>query len=495
MKKKLKKGLIVTSAVSASLFNTPALITDAMAQAAEANSNDVTTHTNDNSTSNDDSENNTNNNNNIENNNQNKNNDVTNNDENTNKPVDNDEKKGDGVSQDSSIGPGYYGQPKIKTRSALSAFDTAVPASTSSFINSVANGAINGWKKYKVLPSVTIAQAILESAWGGSALTTKANNLFGIKGRYNGQYVTMPTWEVINGQNVMVNAEFRKYPSRDVSMEDHGNFLTVNSRYKNLIGVTNYKTVTKLLQQDGYATDPAYPAKLNNIIETYGLTKYDSQALNTNNKVIQIKYVQGYGINALDSNGKQIKGSNEKFKHNSRWKQSGVYYVGGKKVFKVSNTEYIPASYTDNQSPVIDKTPIQINYTKGHGVNAVDVNGNQIKGTNKKFITGTRWKQTGKYVIKDKAYYKVSNTEYIPAYYTVGGGYQAPKPIEINYVKGYGVNAVSPEGKQIKGSNKKFKTGTKWKEFGTVTIKGTKYYKVSNTENIPVFYTVGGGYK
>ncbi|MDO1605948.1 glycoside hydrolase family 73 protein [Lactobacillus sp. YT155] len=274
MKKKLKKGLIVTSALSASMFNTPALITDAMAHAAETDAKETTTNTNKNNSTN-----------NVENNNQtNTENDTVdkNTDTDKNTEVKNTVNDSDKVSKDSSIGPGYYSQPNTKAKSLLSSFSTAVPASTSSFINSVANGAVNGWKKYKVLPSVTIAQAILESAWGGSALTTKANNLFGIKGRYNGQYVTMPTWEVINGHSVMVNAEFRKYPSRGVSMEDHGNFLTVNSRYRNLIGVTNYRTVTKLLQQDGYATDPAYPGKLNSIIETYGLTKYDDIAIDPN---------------------------------------------------------------------------------------------------------------------------------------------------------------------------------------------------------------------
>lgn len=55
-------------------------------------------------------------------------------------------------------------------------------AKSQNFIESVAQGAINGWTKYGVLPSVTVAQAILESGWGQSALSTQAHNLFGIKG-------------------------------------------------------------------------------------------------------------------------------------------------------------------------------------------------------------------------------------------------------------------------------------------------------------------------
>ena len=39
-------------------------------------------------------------------------------------------------------------------------------AKSQAFIQSVAQGAINGWHTYQVLPSVTVAQAILESGWG-----------------------------------------------------------------------------------------------------------------------------------------------------------------------------------------------------------------------------------------------------------------------------------------------------------------------------------------
>ncbi len=33
------------------------------------------------------------------------------------------------------------------------------------FINKIKDGAIRGWNDYKVLPSLTIAQAILETGW------------------------------------------------------------------------------------------------------------------------------------------------------------------------------------------------------------------------------------------------------------------------------------------------------------------------------------------
>ena len=113
-------------------------------------------------------------------------------------------------------------------------------AKSQNFIESVAQGAINGWTKYGVLPSVTVAQAILESGWGQSALSTQAHNLFGIKGSYNGQYVTMQTREVYNGQSYYIYDNFRKYANNSESVEDHGNFLYSNSRYANLLDDQSY---------------------------------------------------------------------------------------------------------------------------------------------------------------------------------------------------------------------------------------------------------------
>ena len=152
-------------------------------------------------------------------------------------------------------------------------------ASQQAFIESVAEGAIEGWNEYGVLPSITVAQAILESGWGSSTLSTQAHNLFGIKGSYNGNYVTMSTREVINGQSVYVNAAFRAYDNNSESVEDHGNFLYSTSRYSNLLGDTSYTDVAQKLSQDGYATDPYYSSSLISLVKTYDLTQLDSIAI------------------------------------------------------------------------------------------------------------------------------------------------------------------------------------------------------------------------
>lgn len=188
------------------------------------------------------------------------------------------------LKNDQKIGPGFYDNQV----STISTSRSRIARSTSSvvsanaqdiFLNQIKSGAIDSWKKYKVLPSVTAAQAILESGWGKSTLAKEANNLFGIKGRYNNQYVLMPTQEFVNGHYITIQAEFRKYPTQSESMIDHGVFLTSNSRYNNLIGQKDYKTFARLLQQDGYATAPTYAESLIRIVEQYHLQSWDQEAM------------------------------------------------------------------------------------------------------------------------------------------------------------------------------------------------------------------------
>ncbi|GKQ43162.1 hypothetical protein RD055328_10850 [Companilactobacillus sp. RD055328] len=281
MKNKLKNSLMLTGILSASLLNTQSVLLATKANTVMADKKDNNTNADENIVEKTDDV--TNQGNNKDTNVNETTGDISGDeisnidDTKTDEKADSDQK----VSTDSSMGPGFY-DAKIQTLMARTA--SIIPrANTSAFINSVSSGAVEGWKKYKVLPSVTIAQAIVESAWGQSGLAVKAHNLFGIKGRYNGQYVVMPTQEYINGEWITINAEFRKYPSNNESIDDHGNFLVSNPRYSNLLGVTDYKTVTKLLHQDGYATAPNYPEILNSIIETYGLTKYDDVAINASN--------------------------------------------------------------------------------------------------------------------------------------------------------------------------------------------------------------------
>ena len=150
--------------------------------------------------------------------------------------------------------------------------------SNNAFIGSIVNGAIQGWTQHQILPSLTLAQAILESAWGKSTLASTYHNLFGIKGSYNGMSVNMPTYEEYGGRMVLINDAFRRYPDNNASVQDHTDFLIKNSRYHNLIGVRDANTATYLIRADGYATASTYTNSLRNVINTYDLTRYDRVA-------------------------------------------------------------------------------------------------------------------------------------------------------------------------------------------------------------------------
>ncbi|WP_220709446.1 glycoside hydrolase family 73 protein, partial [Brochothrix thermosphacta] len=182
------------------------------------------------------------------------------------------------------LGPGYYEVEGSgsKVRSKRSLMTSTAMSNSELFLSKIKAGAISGWKKYKVLPSLTGAQAVLESGWGSSGLSQSANNLFGIKGRYNGKFELWPTLEYINGQWVTVNAEFRKYPSWKESMEDHGKFLVENPRYYKVLGEKNYIKATNEIWLAGYATDPDYPGKLQRTITYNNLTAWDKEAFGDN---------------------------------------------------------------------------------------------------------------------------------------------------------------------------------------------------------------------
>ena len=128
-----------------------------------------------------------------------------------------------------------------------------------------------------ILASLTAAQAFIESNKGNSGLTVKCNNLFGIKGKYNGQSGKFLTTEYYNGVKQRVYADFRKYPSWQESIADHSSLFNRLERYKNLRGEKNYVTACINVKNDGYATSPTYTKTLIDCIEKYKLYEWDSE--------------------------------------------------------------------------------------------------------------------------------------------------------------------------------------------------------------------------
>ena len=167
----------------------------------------------------------------------------------------------------------------------------------SHFLSAIKQGAMDGAKE-GVLPSITAAQAILESGWGSSELAKAPNNnLFGIKDSedWHGEIVTVPTQEYLNGDYITVNAAFRKYASWNDSVVDHAKFFTSTewrkNNYRKVVNETDYRIAAQELKNAGYATDPSYAGKLISLIEAYKLYEWDAVS-NTTNSVLENEGVE-----------------------------------------------------------------------------------------------------------------------------------------------------------------------------------------------------------
>ena len=176
----------------------------------------------------------------------------------------------------------------VTTSSYQEADDTSeIDQNQRHFLSAIKQGAMDGAKE-GILPSITAAQAILESGWGSSQLAkVPNNNLFGIKDSedWHGEIVTVPTQEFLNGDYITVNAAFRKYATWNDSVVDHAKFFTSTEwrkdNYRKVVNETDYRIAAQELKNAGYATDPNYPGKLIRLIEAYKLYEWDAMCNNS----------------------------------------------------------------------------------------------------------------------------------------------------------------------------------------------------------------------
>lgn len=143
------------------------------------------------------------------------------------------------------------------------------------FIDQIAKDARQIADQNDLYTSVLIAQTVIESDWGRSELAHVHHNLFGIKGTFRGMSTTLPTKENINGQELQINAAFRRYSTFKESLNDYAQVLNQPLYFlAHKSKCHHYKQATEAIGRV-YATDPMYHQKLNQLIEKYDLTKYD----------------------------------------------------------------------------------------------------------------------------------------------------------------------------------------------------------------------------
>lgn len=146
------------------------------------------------------------------------------------------------------------------------------------FIEVIAKYVIKYANDYGIkVHSPIIAQAILESGWGGNTLASKYNNFFGLKcgGSWKGKSVNMATKEEYTvGTLTDIRANFRVFDSIEDGVKGYFEFINY-SRYSNLKGVTNPEEYCRLIKADGYATSSTYVTNLMRVIRDNNLTRFD----------------------------------------------------------------------------------------------------------------------------------------------------------------------------------------------------------------------------
>lgn len=162
--------------------------------------------------------------------------------------------------------------------------DLVKGSSRKEFVSDIAGGSKKNYEDYNILPSITIAQAILESEWGESTLSSDHNNLFGIKAdsSWDGEKVNMETME--NYEDV-IEGYFRAYKNYESSINDHGKFLSENTRYEEngIFDSTTYEGQAQALEDAGYATikneadELIYADLLISVIKNNNLMLYDTE--------------------------------------------------------------------------------------------------------------------------------------------------------------------------------------------------------------------------
>jgi flagellum-specific peptidoglycan hydrolase FlgJ len=174
-----------------------------------------------------------------------------------------------------SVTPAPAASPSSASSSAKQ-YATPGTRNQQAFISLVAPGAVAARQRFGIPASVTIAQAIEESAWGQSSLAARFHNLFGVKGTGPAGSVTLPTQEYENGSWVTIDAQFAVYRNDAESIAGHAELLATSGYYARAMADRAYPDAFANNLTGVYATDPDYGANLIALMKLYNLYQYDT---------------------------------------------------------------------------------------------------------------------------------------------------------------------------------------------------------------------------
>jgi hypothetical protein len=128
--------------------------------------------------------------------------------------------------------------------------------------------------RWNVPASVTLAQWVVESAWG-AAVPPNSNNPFGIKATADQPAVESLTREFVDGRSVTVTARFRRFDSMADAFEQHGKLLATATVYKPAMTQVRDPDAFADALTGVYARDPQYGFTLKWVMHYYGFVRYD----------------------------------------------------------------------------------------------------------------------------------------------------------------------------------------------------------------------------
>jgi flagellar protein FlgJ len=188
------------------------------------------------------------------------------------------------ISQHADLGIGRLLKRQLQSRSAPDALKIGlgIPAPTAAiahspaeFVNRIMPSIQRAAAALGVDPRGLLAQAALETGWGQrmprNADGSSSHNLFGIKAgdEWHGARATADTMEVVSGVASPRRTSFRAYGSIEESVNDFASLLKNSSRYRDVIAAGgNAEGYVETMAKSGYATDPDYGNKLNQILRS-----------------------------------------------------------------------------------------------------------------------------------------------------------------------------------------------------------------------------------
>jgi flagellar protein FlgJ len=169
--------------------------------------------------------------------------------------------------------PGIHRDGRSADSGAGSGAGAVSSEQAAKFVNQVLPTISRAAKTLGVSPLGLLAQAALETGWGQrmprTADGTPSLNMFGIKAGpgWNGARATADTVEFDGGIATQRRTAFRAYGSVDESVGDFARLLKDSPRYRDALAAgTDAQAYVHGIARSGYASDPNYGNKLNQIL-------------------------------------------------------------------------------------------------------------------------------------------------------------------------------------------------------------------------------------